>query len=177
MNEEKLPVGPEQFRRYASGAVQAFVNKQFPKYFSVEETEDMVSDAVLRMWKARDSYDPAKGAFSTWVGTIARNVVKSAARAKCCREDISRKFADDVVPDESVYGLYRSGEMSADGELIAEETHRTLISGLGSERDRRFLEWQIEGLDASEMARREGITVNNVHLVLCRLRRRLHSVA
>ena len=76
-----------------------------------------------------------------------------------------------------MYGLYRSGEMSADGELIAEETHRTLISGLGSDRDRRFLEWQIEGLNAAEMARDEGISVENVHLVICRMKRRLPTVA
>ena len=177
MSVERLPIRPEQFRQYASAVVRTFVNKQFPKYFSAEETDDIVSDVVLRMWRARNSYDPAKGAFSTWVGTITRNVVKSAAGAKRCREDISCKLGEDIVLDESVYGLYRSGEMSADGELIAEETHRTLVSGLGSERDRRFLEWQIEGLNAAEMARNEGISVANVHLVICRMKRRLPTVA
>ena len=177
MSVERLPIRPEQFREYASAVVRAFVNKQFPKYFSVEETDDIVSDVVLRMWRARDSYDPAKGAFSTWVGTITRNVVKSVAMAKCCREEISCKLGEDIVLDESVYGLYRSNEMSADGELIAEETHRTLVSGLCSERDKRFLEWQIEGLDASVMARNEGISEKNVHLILFRMKQRLPPVA
>ena len=177
MSVERLPIRPEQFRQYASAVVRAFVNKQFPKYFSVEETDDIVSDVVLRMWRARDSYDPAKGAFSTWVGTITRNVVKSAARAKCCREDISCKLSEDIVIDDSVYGLFRSGEMSTDGELIAEETYMTLISVLDSKRDRRFLDWLIEGLNASEMAEREGISVKNVHLVLCRMKRRLPQAA
>ena len=177
MSGDRLPIRPEQFRQYASAVVRAFVNKQFKKYFSEEETEDIVSEVELRMWRARDSYDPSKGAFSTWVGTITRNVVKSIARAKCCREDISCKLDENIVLDESVYGLYRSGEMSADGELIAEETYRTLISVLDSERDRRFLDWLIEGLNASEMAEREGISVNNVHLVLCRMKRRLPQAA
>ncbi len=176
-NTNGLPISPEQFRQYASKAVHGFVDKQFPKYFYQYEMEDMVSDVVLKIWRARESYDPAKGAYSTWVGTIARNVVRSEARAKSCRENISCKFDRDIVLDESEYGLYRSGEMSADGEFIAEEMHRAFYSRLVSERDRRFLAWQIEGLDAGEMAKREGITVNNVHIILCRMKRRLRSVA
>ncbi|WP_426622976.1 RNA polymerase subunit sigma-70 [Leifsonia sp. McL0607] len=38
------------------------------------EAEDAAQDALERAWRARDSYDPARGALATWCYRIARNV-------------------------------------------------------------------------------------------------------
>jgi RNA polymerase sigma-70 factor, ECF subfamily len=38
------------------------------------DAEDAVQDAVERIWRSRDSFDPSRGAFSTWCYRIARNV-------------------------------------------------------------------------------------------------------
>ena len=35
--------------------------------------QDTAQDTFLRVWRAMDRYDPASGAFSTWIYTIARN--------------------------------------------------------------------------------------------------------
>jgi RNA polymerase sigma factor (sigma-70 family) len=177
MKNSNFPLRPEEFRTVAEKAVQGYLHTQFPTFFSAEERQDLVSDVVLRMWRASDSYDNTKGALFTWVGTIARNVVRSAALSKWNRSHISETFDDDFALDESVYGLYRSGEFSADGALLADELMDGFLSVLGEGRDARFLGWQVAGLSAAEIAKREGVSVESVHTALCRMRRKLRESA
>ena len=177
MQESLIPIQPAQFMAYASKAVNAFIQKQYSTFFTIEDMEDIVAEVVARMWRARNSFNPAKGTFSTWVGTIARNAVKSAAESKWHRAEISVEFEDGDFLDNCTYSTFRSEEYAADGDLILEETQAELYARLKSERDRRFLAWQIEGLDAKEMASREGITVENVHMVLFHMRERLRKAA
>ena len=56
-----FPIAPNEFIIYAQNAVYAFVGKQFPKFFSKQEIEDMVGEVVMRMWRAQGSFDPEKG--------------------------------------------------------------------------------------------------------------------
>lgn len=42
--------------------------------FRAEITEELAQDTFLRAWRARDTVDPDKGAYSTWLFRIARNV-------------------------------------------------------------------------------------------------------
>ncbi len=42
--------------------------------------EEMVQEVTLRMWRRADRYDPAKGAASSWIFGIARNVAADIAR-------------------------------------------------------------------------------------------------
>ena len=177
MQNNSLPIRDRQFRSVASRALLHYVNKRFPRFFSEEEKEDMTSEVVLRMWRARGSYDGEKGALSTWVGTIARNVVLTAARAKSNRMDISGELEDGVYPDDQPWCRYRADEQAPDGNILMEQLEEGLFARLGSERDRRFLRWQVDGLTTKEMAEREGIPVDTVHMVLFRMRRRLLGAA
>lgn len=43
-------------------------------------TEDIVSETFLKAFEHRDSYDPKKGALSTWLFTIAQNCAVSYGR-------------------------------------------------------------------------------------------------
>ena len=177
MTENRIPINPTQFRNQATKAVLGYIRKQYSKFFSEEEMEEMISEVVLRMWRARDSYDSGKGTLSTWVGIIAKNVVRSAAEAKANRSSISGEFEDGEIQDNCTYSLYRSQDFAADRELLFEEMQERLFSKLKSDRYQRFLAWKIEGLDASEMAEREGITVEAVYMVLFHLKQRLLQAA
>ncbi len=44
--------------------------------------EEMVQEVTLRMWRRASRYDPAKGAASSWIFGIARNVAKDIARSQ-----------------------------------------------------------------------------------------------
>lgn len=45
------------------------------------DAEDAVQDTLERIWRARDSFDPARGSLSTWAYRIARNVCVDRLRA------------------------------------------------------------------------------------------------
>lgn len=167
-----LPIPVTQFRPIAAKAVNGYVYKQFNRYFSREEIEDMVSEVVLRMWKARDSYQEEKGGLPAWVGTIARNVVKSTAKFKCKRSDISESMDDEVVSF-----IRAQKEFDTDAHLLKDEARDRLFARLKSERDKRFLTWRLEGYDADEIAEKEGISVQKVYMALFHMRERLRPAA
>ena len=153
------------------------MKKQYSKYFTNEDIEDMVSDVTLRMWRAKDSFDAEKGDVFQWVWTIAKNVVRTSALAKHNRTDISLAFEEGEIQDNCPYSTYRGYEFGADNDIIFEETQESLFDKLKSERDKLFLCWKIEGLDSKEMAERAGISVDAVYMVMFHLKQRLQSAA
>lgn len=134
-----FPIAPEKFRNIAQKAVSSYVKKQYSKYFTVEDIEDMVSDVTLRMWRAKDSFDAEKGDVRQWVWAFARNVVRTCALAKHNRTDISLAFEDGVFQDNCPYSTYRGHEFGADKGIIFKEAQESLFGRLKSERDKRFL--------------------------------------
>ena len=172
-----FPITPDKFRNIAQKAVSAYVRKQYSKFFSEQDIEDMVSDVILRMWRGKDSYDTEKGDLFQWVWTIAKNVVRTCALSKHNREEISFSFENGEIQDDCPYSTYRGYEFGADREILFEEAQECLFDKLNSERDKLFLCWKLQDLDPKEMAERAGISVDAVYMVMFHLKQRLLRAA
>lgn len=60
------------------------------------EAEDAVQDALERIWRARDSFDPERGSFTTWAYRIARNVCVDRLR-QTPRRQLPRDLQDPGI--------------------------------------------------------------------------------
>lgn len=64
-----------------------------------ESAEEAVQDTLLKAWRHRDRFDPARGSEATWLFTIARNVVIDRLRRRQVRPVTGAEFdeSDDRV--------------------------------------------------------------------------------
>ena len=173
MEKNQNQLNPNDFWSMATKAVASFTHNRYQGMFTAEDLEDIVATVVCKMWEARESFDPAKGRVFSWVWRIAQNTILDTVDAKAKRLGISNHF-------EKVNGgvhVLPIPEYSADDQLICEDKVEYYLSELKSERDKRYLLYLVDGLDADEIAQRENIPVQNVYTVVFRLRQRLRKLA
>ena len=171
----KFPILPNDYLSVATGSVTKFINRYFNGYFDEEETKDLVQDVSERLWSSRDRYDSEKGTLDGWVWKITRNVIYSAAANKKRAYEFNNKVQEGNMDDNTPLWLTNRFVSSPEEELLGEELLERAYDSLSSERDRRFLAWKLDNLEAEEMARAEGISVANVYTILHRLKKRLEK--
>ena len=64
---------------------------------SREETEDLLQDAFLLIWKRIDSFDSRKGTLFTWMGTVVRNRALDVVRSRSHRDQKKNRSLEDSV--------------------------------------------------------------------------------
>lgn len=52
------------------------------RIYDTQEREDIYNEALVRLWKKIDGFDPAKGKISTWLFTITNNLIIDSIRRK-----------------------------------------------------------------------------------------------
>lgn len=125
------------------------------------ETDDLIQEICLQIWKSFDKYDN-NYAESTWVYRIALNTCISAYR---------KERKTEVVPIENL-PLLQHTDPDHDGQL--EEMYR-LIQKL-QEIDRALLVLHFDGNSHKEIAAIMGFTESNVSTRLSRIRNTLKSM-
>lgn len=104
------------FTRFAP-KLKAFVMGQG---LPAQEAEDLAQDALLNVWRKAHLFDPTKATAVTWIYSIARNLrIDAARKAKRVRD----------LPEDLWQG---EGEKSADQELIAHESARSVSALIGA---------------------------------------------
>jgi RNA polymerase sigma-70 factor (ECF subfamily) len=135
-----------------------------------EDAEDLISIVFERAYTRRDQFDPAKGAFSTWLFQIAHNTLANFYRS---RQRHSTWEAGGELPDDLT-----TSEPPLEAQVIQQETINQLlqvIEGL-SERDREIISLKFAGrLSNQEIGQIMNLTENNVGVLLFRVVRRLQQ--
>jgi len=126
---------------------------------NVSEAEDLTSITFEKAWRGRDRYRRDKGAFSTWLFTIARNAAVDHYRARV-----------PVVPlDEAV--MVAASAATPEAESAQRSDAARLAERLKSltDRDRELIALKY-GAEMSnrDIARATGLSESNVGTILYR---------
>ncbi len=85
----------------AFGALHAACAGRIKAYFlragfPVADADDLTQEVFVRAFKSLRTFDPARGAFRTWLAAIARNVARRQWGRRSAPEDFDPILAEDV---------------------------------------------------------------------------------
>jgi RNA polymerase sigma-70 factor (ECF subfamily) len=179
-------------RRIAAGEREAFADivRQFQRPLfgflgrmglAPALADELAQETFVRAWRGLDGYRPARGAFSTWLYTIARNLAVDAL-ARHGRDD--RGSPDAIVVDRFADGRDDADAVPEDGDAPAErfeqrDAQRRLHAALRRlpVADRAVIAlFYLAERDLADVARIEGTTVGAIKVRLHRARQRLRAL-
>lgn len=135
-----------------------------------EDAEDLISTVFEKAYTHREQFDPAKGAFSTWLFRIAHNSLANYYRS---RQRRSAWETDTELPEDLV-----TSEGSPEMQLLQQETVAQLLNGLSnlSERDQEVISLKFAArLSNKEIGQVMDLKEKTVSVVLLRAMRRLQK--
>jgi RNA polymerase sigma-70 factor, ECF subfamily len=176
----------ELFQRYTDGDEGGFtvlVNRYEPRIQGFlrkrlndeERVADLTQDTFLRIHRARESYDPGRK-FSTWIHTIANNLLKNEFRNRSRRRETA---FSEMRPETTSSGApSRPLEFASGGADPSREAYRselreaidTAISRMDEHHRIPFVMREVEDRTYEEIAGEIGIPVGTVKSRLNRAR-------
>lgn len=139
------------------------------------ETEDIAQDVFLKVFRAIDRFDPARGVkFTTWVYTFIRNhcfdVLKKRRLKTSSLTSTDPDEAQRDVPDQSSRTAHEHATNTELGERIQVALH-----SLGEDQRMVFILREYEGLDYSAIASVVGVSEGTVKSRLHRAKEALRQ--
>lgn len=171
MNDQAY--SPEKLLSIAKASVLYYIGQFCHGTFTYEDAEDIIQDVVYKALRSSSRYSAEKGAYSTWVRTIALNTIKTAMYERLNRKEALEAFARD-------YSLIASGasyESSPDSRIRTEQAESELYSQAYTERDRTILRMRVEGYEPGEIAKELSLSPSKVYQAVHRVRTRLDNAA
>jgi RNA polymerase sigma-70 factor (ECF subfamily) len=189
-SEPSVPVAElsdeQLFQRYTDGDEQGFrvlMERYEPRIQGFlrkrlndeERVEDLTQDTFLRIHRARESYDPGRK-FSTWIHTIANNLLKNEFRNRSRRRETA---FSELRPETSASGAAsRPVEFESQGPDPEHDTYRSelreaidnAIEQMDEHHRVPFVMREVEDLSYEEIAEAIGIPVGTVKSRLNRAR-------
>jgi RNA polymerase sigma-70 factor (ECF subfamily) len=137
---------------------------------SLEDAEDLIGTIFEQAYTHRDRFDPARGAFSTWLFRIARNELVSDYRRRKSRSawETGAELPVDLA----------ASDPSPETQLVRKESLIQLLRGLDklSERDQEIISLKFAGrLKNKEIGEIMELKEKTVSVVLLRAVRRLRQ--
>ena len=100
--------------------------------FTDEDLEDVVCEAIRRLWEKRDEYDESKGSVKSLLYVIANNVAKDKLKSGWQKLRKKREFCTDVPLEEMaiVYPDEDEDEVSIDYDSQFNVDFREIVKSL-----------------------------------------------
>lgn len=130
------------------------------------DRKEIIAEAVAKAWCRRETYDPTRASFQTWVGRIARNTLLDYIRRAKSREtspaqenDVMAEKSPDMLmmEDEGLEAIQRAVERLP-------KAYRDIIALLS------------EGKRLQEIAEILGCSLNAATIRCCRARKALREL-
>ena len=142
-----------------------------------EQAEDLAQEVFMRVYRARKSYKP-QAKFSTWLFTIANNVVRNAKRSQARRHEVNLAGTpgdDDAPAAIDQMALEASGLMPTRVLDKAEraEVVRLAIDALNDRQRMAMLLSKFEGMSYIEIGETMGLSLQATKSLLSRARENL----
>ena len=158
--------------------IQGFLRKRLN---DEERVEDLTQDTFLRIHRARESYDPSRK-FSTWIHTIANNLLKNEFRNRSRRrETVFSELRPDngrsAAPARPVE--FESQDADPEQETYRSELREAIDTAIGRMDEHHrlpFVMREVEDLSYEEIAEVIGIPVGTVKSRLNRARNSFRSL-
>jgi RNA polymerase sigma-70 factor, ECF subfamily len=147
---------------------------------SREQAEDLVQEAFLRVYRARESYQP-DAKFSTWLYTIANHLAANALRTRSRRPETTLPGQDSgpmgARPLDKMLAA-SSGQMPARQLDKAEmrEIVQMALESLGPRQRMAVLLSKFEGMSYAEISAVMGLSPQAIKSLLSRARENLREV-
>ena len=145
----------ERYERPIARMIRNIINNR-------ESCEDIAQDVFFAAYRKLASFDPARGNFSTWLFTIARNKSINALRKK-------RPLSMSELPQ-------KSDRHNPSDELAERELFDKLDAGLEalpSAQKRAFVLAEFEELSYEDIAQIEGVRIGTVKSRINRAKKKL----
>jgi RNA polymerase sigma-70 factor, ECF subfamily len=158
--------------------IQGFLRKRLN---DEERVEDLTQDTFLRIHRARENYDPSRK-FSTWIHTIANNLLKNEFRNRSRRREMV--FSDLRAESAPSGAPSRPVEFESVGGDPEHETYRSelrqaidaAIERMDEHHRVPFVMREVDDLSYEEIAEAIGIPVGTVKSRLNRARNSFRSL-
>jgi len=141
---------------------------------SREQAEDLAQDVFVRVFKARQRYEP-EAKFSTWLFTIANNVASNALRSRSRRREVGvpeGNGADSAPLSLDQLAKAASGFMPTRALDRAEQAEmvRSAVAALNERQRMALLLAKFEGMSYQDIAQSMGLSVQAIKSLLSRAR-------
>jgi RNA polymerase sigma-70 factor (ECF subfamily) len=147
---------------------------------SREQAEDLAQDVFVRVFKARERYEP-EAKFSTWLFTIANNVASNALRSRSRRREVgvpegngsdSTPMAlDQLAKAASGFMPTRALDKAEQAEVV-----RQAVAALSERQRMALLLAKFEGMSYQDIAETMDLSVQAIKSLLSRARVNLKEI-
>jgi RNA polymerase sigma-70 factor, ECF subfamily len=146
-----------------------------------EQAEDLAQEVFLRVFRARDRYEP-EAKFSTWLFTIANNVASNSRRSYARRKEVgvperhngndsSPLALDQLAKAASGFMPTRALDKAEQAEMV-----REAVKSLSGRQRMALLLSKFEGMSYQDIAQTMDLSVQAIKSLLSRARVNLKEI-